>query len=93
MLDGGRLTISISYEQKSDYIKVVFEDTGPGISGENIEKVFEPFYTTKQTGTGLGLTIVKRKLEEVGGMIHVESANSTTKFIVNIPSSEGILAS
>ena len=93
MSEGGKLTISITYEQKDDYIRVVFEDNGPGISQEDIGKIFEPFYTTKQMGTGLGLAIVKRKLEEVRGLIHVESEDSTTKFIVNIPSSEGVLVS
>ena len=90
MSDGGNLTISITYEQKDDYIRVIFEDNGPGISQEDIGKIFEPFYTTKQMGTGLGLAIVKKKLEEVRGLIHVESEGSTTKFIVNIPSSEGV---
>jgi signal transduction histidine kinase len=93
MSEGGNLTISITYEQKDDYIRVVFEDNGPGISQEDIGKIFEPFYTTKQMGTGLGLAIVKKKLEEVKGLIHVESEDSTTKFIVNIPSSEGVLVS
>lgn len=92
MSAGGSLTISASNEQKSDYIKVIFKDTGTGISKENIDKIFEPFYTTKQAGTGLGLAIVKRKLEETGGMVQVESTNSTTKFTIKIPSSsEGVL--
>ncbi len=43
--------------------------------------------------TGLGLAIVKKKLEEVKGLIRVESEDSTTKFIVNIPSSESVLVS
>ena len=93
MSEGGNLTISITYEQKDNYIRVVFENSGPGISQEDIGKIFEPFYTTKQMGTGLGLAIVKKKLEEVKGLIHVESEDSTTKFIVNIPSSEGVLVS
>ena len=93
MSEGGNLTISTTYEQKDNYIRVVFENSGPGISQEDIGKIFEPFYTTKQMGTGLGLAIVKKKLEEVKGLIHVESEDSTTKFIVNIPSSEGVLAS
>ena len=93
MSEGGNLTILITYEQKDDYIRAVFENNGPGISQEDIGKIFEPFYTTKQMGTGLGLAIVKKKLEEVKGLIHVESENSTTKFIVNIPSSESILVS
>ncbi len=90
MSEEGKLTISITYEQKDDSIRIVFEDNGPGISQEDIGKIFEPFYTTKQMGTGLGLAIVKKKLEEVRGLIHVESEGSTTKFIVNIPSSEGV---
>jgi signal transduction histidine kinase len=93
MSEGGNLTISTTYEQKDDYIRVVFENNGPGISPEDIGKIFEPFYTTKQMGTGLGLAIVKKKLEEVRGLIRVESEDSTTKFIVNIPSSEGVLVS
>ncbi|MFQ5964263.1 MAG: ATP-binding protein [Candidatus Scalinduaceae bacterium] len=93
MLTGGRLTISVSYEREGDYIRVIFKDTGLGISEENINKIFEPFYTTKQTGTGLGLAIVKKKLEEVGGMIQVESTESATKFVVDIPSSESFLVS
>jgi signal transduction histidine kinase len=93
MSEGGNLTISITYEQKDDHIRAVFENNGPGISQEDISKIFEPFYTTKQMGTGLGLAIVKKKLEEVKGLIHVESEDSTTKFIVNIPSSEGVLVS
>ena len=93
MSEGGNLTISTTYEQKDNYIRVVFENSGPGISQEDIGKIFEPFYTTKQMGTGLGLAIVKKKLEEVKGLIHVESEDSTTKFIVNIPSSEDVLVS
>ncbi len=93
MSEGGNLTISITYEQKDDYIRAVFENSGPSISQEDIAKIFEPFYTTKQMGTGLGLAIVKKKLEEVKGLIHVESEDSKTKFIVNIPSSEGVLVS
>ncbi|MHC4268144.1 MAG: two-component system sensor histidine kinase NtrB [Planctomycetota bacterium] len=91
MTDGGKLTITIDYDYKNDYIRLVFEDTGPGISEEDMGKIFEPFYTTKQMGTGLGLAIVKKKLEEIRGLIHVESDNSATRFVVNIPSSDGVL--
>ena len=94
MSAGGSLTISVSNEQERDYIKIVFKDTGSGISKEDIDKIFEPFYTTKQAGTGLGLAIVKRKLEETGGTVRAESSNSTTKFTIKIPalSSERVLA-
>ena len=93
MSEGGKLTISMSYDQKDDYITVVFKNTGSCISEEDMGKIFEPYYTTKQTGTGLGLAIVKKKLEELKGMIHVTSDDSSTRFTVRIPSSEGVLAS
>ncbi|MBC8555768.1 MAG: GHKL domain-containing protein, partial [Candidatus Brocadiales bacterium] len=93
MSEGGKLTISMSYDQKEDYITVVFENTGPRISEEDMGKIFEPFYTTKQMGTGLGLAIVKKKLEEIRGMVHVKSEDSFTRFTVKIPSSEGVLVS
>jgi len=93
MSEGGKLTVSISYDQKDDYITVVFENTGPCISEEDMGKIFEPYYTTKQTGTGLGLAIVKRKLDELKGMVQVKSEDSSTRFTVKIPSSESVLVS
>jgi signal transduction histidine kinase len=93
MSEGGKLTISMSYDQKDDYITAVFENTGPCISEEDMGKIFEPYYTTKQTGTGLGLAIVKKKLEELKGMVHVKSEDLSTIFTVKIPSSEDILIS
>ena len=93
MSEGGKLTISMNNDKKDEYITVVFENTGSCISEEDMGKIFEPYYTTKQTGTGLGLAIVKKKLEELKGMIHVTSDDSSTRFTVRIPSSEGVLAS
>jgi signal transduction histidine kinase len=49
------------------------EDTGPGIPAELRERVFEPFYTTKQQGTGLGLAIVKKNITQLHGEIEMES--------------------
>ncbi|GJQ60088.1 MAG: hypothetical protein D8M57_15930 [Candidatus Scalindua sp. AMX11] len=91
MSTGGRLTISARFVYKSDSIEILFKDTGPGIREEIVDKIFEPFYTTKQTGTGLGLTIVKKKLEEIGGVVYVDKGSTSTKFIMKIPSSEGLL--
>ncbi|WP_372368513.1 ATP-binding protein [Candidatus Uabimicrobium sp. HlEnr_7] len=89
MPDGGKVEIS-SYEKKSkrhllSYCVVDVSDNGPGISGEDRDKVFEPFYTTKQTGTGLGLAIVKRRLERIKGDIRFADNNPGTKFSVRIP--------
>jgi signal transduction histidine kinase len=52
---------------------IEFEDTGEGIMPENLEKVFEPYFTTKEVGIGLGLAITKRIIEEHNGEIRIES--------------------
>jgi signal transduction histidine kinase len=52
-------------------VRVVIEDTGPGIPAESRARVFQPFFTTKATGTGLGLAVVKRILERHGGSVGV----------------------
>ncbi|MCP5003881.1 MAG: hypothetical protein GY941_08010 [Planctomycetes bacterium] len=93
MSTGGRLTISARYVYKSNSVEIAFKDTGPGIHEEIVDKIFEPFYTTKQTGTGLGLTIVKKKLEEIGGVVYLDKGSSSAKFIMRIPSTEGVLVS
>ena len=52
-----------------------FKDNGGGISAESIDHIFEPFYTTKADGVGLGLAICKTIIEEHHGKIHIESFN------------------
>ncbi|GAB4539937.1 MAG: ATP-binding protein [Thermodesulfovibrionia bacterium] len=62
------------YTEKGDtYIKIVFKDNGIGIDKKEMERIFYPFYTTKERGTGLGLSIAQRIVEEHGGRIVVES--------------------
>lgn len=65
--------IEISATQISDYIKITVEDDGPGIPANRLKQVFEPFYSTKKEGTGLGLYITKQLLERNGGRITVKS--------------------
>lgn len=57
----------------SSYVEVAVSDTGAGISPEDHKKIFQPFYTTKHRGTGLGLPICQRIVEQHGGFIYVES--------------------
>jgi signal transduction histidine kinase len=65
---------------------IEISDTGSGIRNEDIERIFDPFYTTRPTGTGLGLSITKRIIEEHGGRIEVESkAGHGTIFRIYIP--------
>ncbi|MBE2285818.1 MAG: PAS domain S-box protein [Prosthecobacter sp.] len=71
MPDGGTLTVSGTF---TDYdVRLSFEDTGKGISAEQMNKLFQPFATTRSTGTGLGLLIVRRIVREHGGEIDIES--------------------
>ncbi|RPI03838.1 MAG: GAF domain-containing protein [Calditrichaeota bacterium] len=70
----------------SSILKLEVKDTGSGIAPEMIGKIFDPFYTLKTKGTGLGLTIVKRNVEELGASIEVESTlGKGSTFTVNIP--------
>jgi len=83
MSSGGILSVSVSYPapgEEADQPSVLIEirDTGPGIPEEEIPKIFDAFYTTKEVGTGLGLWIVREKLSDLGGSIAVESDNGTT---------------
>jgi PAS domain S-box-containing protein len=71
MPKGGTLNVSGSY---TDFeVRLSFEDTGKGISPEQMGKLFQPFSTTRATGTGLGLLIVRRIIREHGGEIDIES--------------------
>ena len=65
----GEITIKTEHEQ--DGISITFMDTGVGISDEEKEKVFEPFFTKKQSGTGLGLAVVKKIIDNHKGKITI----------------------
>ena len=71
MAGGGQLHISA--ETRDNWVICRFIDNGPGIPKENLERIFNPFFTTKQEGTGLGLAITGRIVENAGGRIKVES--------------------
>ena len=86
MPDGGKLTITVSEKDKDEIdehgiripetgrvLAVKFEDTGKGIEGEHIDRIFDPFFTKKSKGTGLGLSISRRIIQEHGGDIAVKS--------------------
>ncbi len=71
MPEGGELHIET--EKSGSFVKVALRDTGVGISRENLEKVFEPLFTTRARGSGFGLAICKQIVEAHGGNITLES--------------------
>jgi len=75
MPDGGVLNVEARSLRvgESDGAQISIGDTGCGIEKHQFSKIFDPFYTTRDTGTGLGLAVVKRILEAYGGTIHMES--------------------
>ena len=86
MSERGTLTIAVRSEQNGA-IAMDITDTGCGISETNVSRIFEPFFTTKEYGTGLGLTNVKRLIQDNGGTISVHSeAVKGTRFTLFFPS-------
>jgi two-component system, sporulation sensor kinase E len=66
--------LRIRTDMDESHVIVRFTDTGGGISAENLSRVFEPYFTTKSSGTGLGLLIVRRIVREHGGELSIESS-------------------
>ena len=90
MPDGGELTVAAKHED--GYIEVSFTDTGFGIPEENIERIFDPLFTTKPKGTGLGLAICQMIITRHGGIVTVRRSarpESGTTFAVSLPSLAG----
>lgn len=86
MPQGGQLTVATRLSDGAIELEVA--DTGLGIQPAHLERIFEPFFTTKEYGTGLGLTNVKRLLEDNGGSLAVQSAEGKgTSFRITLPSS------
>ncbi len=84
MSEGGR--IKIVSGRKGEYVFFRVEDNGCGISEEALKKLFTPFFTNKRTGTGLGLPVSKKIIDDHGGSIAVESQPGTgTSFTINLP--------
>lgn len=84
----GKGTLTVTSRLKEKSVHVVFEDTGPGISGDMFSRIFEPFFTTKDVGegTGLGLSVSYGIMQNMGGMIKASSGEETgSVFTVEIP--------
>jgi two-component system nitrogen regulation sensor histidine kinase NtrY len=87
MLDGGRLTLSAA--SGDGVVEIRVADTGQGMAPEECERLFTPYYTTKQHGTGLGLAIVQSVIADHRGTIRVGCGKSGgTVFIITLPKAE-----
>jgi signal transduction histidine kinase len=90
MPKGGRLTISCA-PASNRLVRVRVEDTGVGIAAENLAKIFDLYYTTRERGTGIGLSLVYRMVQIHNGTIDVESTVGVgTSFILTLPSSVAV---
>jgi signal transduction histidine kinase len=84
--EGGDIIVKLSADAAAQVARIEVVDTGSGIPADEMEKVFEPYYSTKETGTGLGLAIVKKALEDHGGTITVSSTRGRgTTFTITLP--------
>jgi len=81
--------INVHLEDDEDYAFIKVSDSGAGIKEENIEKIFNPFYTTKEVGkgTGLGLSISKDAMEQMGGDLLLDTSGTSTTFILKLKKS------
>ncbi|PKN47552.1 MAG: hypothetical protein CVU63_06300, partial [Deltaproteobacteria bacterium HGW-Deltaproteobacteria-20] len=85
---GGILTLSARVESADDMVRIQVDDTGPGIDPENMDRVFDLFFTTKAEGigTGLGLNIVRQIVSKGHGTVSVESSpGKGASFVVMLP--------
>ncbi len=85
---GGRVLLAARVEAlpEGEVARIDVVDTGPGISAEVADRVFQPFFTTKASGTGLGLAVVKRIVEAHRGEVFLESAlGKGARFVIRLP--------
>ncbi len=84
MPNGG--TLSIRSRLKDNHVVIDFEDTGVGIAKENLGSIFDPFYTTKEKGTGLGLAVSYSIIKKLNGSLTVESSpDKGSRFEIILP--------
>jgi signal transduction histidine kinase len=86
MARGGVVRIDTAPAGRPGWMRLRVADTGPGIPAEEISKIFDPFYTTKRTGTGLGLSVTYGIIHEHGGTVDVTSSpGAGTTFTLEFP--------
>ena len=87
MPDGGSLRIVL--EVSDSFVAIAFQDTGSGIAANDLGRIFEPYHTTKKDGSGLGLMVVQRIVQDHGGEIDIVSKpGGGTSFTILLPRAE-----
>jgi two-component system NtrC family sensor kinase len=85
-MENGGGTLTVSTKQTKGFVEISFKDTGTGISMENLQKLFNPLFTTKARGMGMGLSICKKFVQGHGGSIEVETEEGKgSTFRVKLP--------
>ena len=82
VIDDNQGEIIIKNEESNDSVVIIIQDSGLGLSNDNLCKIFEPLFTTKQEGTGLGLSCVKSIIEQHGGTVSIKSCPTIVKIIL-----------
>jgi signal transduction histidine kinase len=86
MPGGGHIDVRLSHDPAERIVRFEVADDGPGISEENRKRLFQPFFTTRTDGTGLGLATCLKNVQYHGGSIDVQSElGHGAKFIVTLP--------
>jgi len=75
MPGGGRLSILLN--RREEFVEIEVSDTGEGIRQENLPRIYDPYFTSKPAGTGLGLAVAQKIMDAHGGAIQVESSEGT----------------
>jgi signal transduction histidine kinase len=89
MADGGTLVLRGQRNSDGRWVLFTVEDSGPGVSSDHIHKLFDPFFSTKEGGIGLGLSIAHRIIDAHRGKIEVESLpQGGARFTVWLPVAE-----
>ena len=85
--EGKIITVTVRLKLVENNVELIVEDTGPGISEENLIRIFDPLFTTKPFGesSGFGLGIVKDLVTQFNGIITVKSNKGITQFLIELP--------
>jgi signal transduction histidine kinase len=86
----GQIEVTLARHGR-DQVEIVVADDGPGVAPVDRDRIFDPFYSTKELGTGLGLAMVKRFVDEAGGSVACEANESNgARFRISFPEVEPV---